>query len=341
MPLKPIPALLASAAALVALLVLPAAAPAAKVNIAVGIGDQSAAMFANPHFKALKVKKARYFVRWDAIDDPTALARADEWLRAAKTAGVRPLLHLDGLDIDRNTRPPSVSLWRSKVKALVARYRRGSDGRASVPDWGVWNEANSKTQPVYRLSGARRTAKYFLALRSLCRGCQIVALDLLDARNYKGYIRAFYGALGSRKRFATIVGIHNYGDTNRPRNNTGAIIDTVRRYNRRAKFWLTETGGIALLQNTDPKTGRLRVSRGLGCNPARPGTAERRQARAVAKMFRIARRYRRHVKRLYPYNFYGTDCDLRLRFDAGLLRSDGSRRPAYATLKRAMRSFRR
>lgn len=338
---KSIPALLAAIAALVALLALPAAAPAAKVNIAVGIGDQSPAMFQNPHFKALKVKKARYFVPWNAIDDPTQLARADEWLRAAKTARVRPLLHLDGLDIAGNTRPPSVSLWRSKVKALVARYRRGSDGRASVPDWGVWNEANSKTQPVYRLSGARRTAKYFLALRKMCRGCTIVALDLLDAGNFKGYIRAFYRALGSRKRHASVVGIHNYGDTNRRKNNTGAIIKAVRRYNRRANFWLTETGGIALLQFEDPQTGRLRPSPGLGCNPSRPATAERRQARAVAKMFRIARRYRRHVKRLYPYNFYGINCDLQRRFDAGLIRADGSRRPAYATLRRAMRSFRR
>lgn len=341
MPTKSIPALLASAAALVALLVLPAAAPAAKVNIAVGIGDQSAAMFSNPHFKALKVKKARYFIPWNAIDNPTALGAADAWLRAAKTAGVRPLLHLDGLDIGRETRPPSVKVWRSKVRALVSRYRRGTDGRASVPDWGVWNEANSKTQPVYRLSGARRTARYFIELRKVCRACQIVALDVLDAGNIKGYIGAFYRALGRKKRLASIVGIHNYGDTNRPKNNTGVIIKTVRRYNRRAKFWMTETGGIALLQHDDPTTGRLKQSRGLGCNPARPASAERRQARAVGKMFRIARRYRRHVKRLYPYNFYGINCDRTRRFDAGLIRLDGSRRPAYTTLRRAMRSFRR
>jgi hypothetical protein len=58
-------------------------------------------------------------------------------------------------------------------------------------------------------------------------------------------------------------------------------------------------------------------------------------------MFRLARKYRRSVKRLYPYNFFGTDCNRNLRFDAGLIRTNGSRRPAYATLKRAMRSFRR
>ena len=69
--------------------------------------------------------------------------------------------------------------------------------------------------------------------------------------------------------------------------------------------------------------------------------SESRQARAVKKMFKLAKKYRRHVKRLYPYNFYGTDCDTSLRFDAGLIRRDGSKRPAYNTLKRNMRRFRR
>ncbi len=336
MPFKSI-SLLVSVAALVALLALPAAAPAAKVRISVGIGDQSPAMFVNKDFKALRIKKARYFISWNAIDNPDAIAKADAWLVAAKTAKVRPLFHLDG--VFSGIKPPSVREYRTKVKALIRRYRRGKEGRASVPDWGVWNEANSRTQPTYKLSGARRTAGYFLALRKMCRGCTIVALDLLDAGNIKGYIRAFYRALKGKKRLATIVGIHNYGDTNRRRNNTAVIIRQTRRYNRRAKFWMTETGGIALLQAEDRETGLLKPSRGLNCNPSKPAGGERRQARAVAKMFRIARRYRRSIKRLYPYNFYGTDCSLRLRFDAGLIRTDGSRRPAYRVLKRAMRGF--
>ncbi|MDQ3742234.1 MAG: hypothetical protein M3320_03810 [Actinomycetota bacterium] len=317
-------------AALAVLVALPAGAHAQKkVNVAVGIGDQNAPMFDDPAFLQLRIKKARYFISWNAIDDPRKLALADEWLAGAKRRGVRPLFHLDGVFTDS---APSVSEYRTKVKALVDRYRR-----QGVREWGVWNEANSRTQPVVRL--ASRTAQYFLALRRICRGCTIVALDLLDAGNIKGYIRAFYRKLGRKKRLASIVGIHNYGDTNRTKNNTGVIIREVRRYNRRAKFWMTETGGIALLQTE--QNGRLVASRGLGCDPENPATAERRQARAVAKMFRLARKYRRHVTRLYPFSFYSTDCDLSLRFDAGLVRRDGSRRPAYNTLRRAMRSFKR
>ncbi len=309
-------------AALAVLLAFPAAGSAAKVNIAVGIGDQSAAMFDNADFRALKIKKARFFISWNAVDFPDKLAVADEWLRGAKRAGVRPLLHIDGVFTGD---APSVSEYRAKVGELIRRYRRGTDGRASVVEWGVWNEANSRTQPVFRLAG--RTAQYFLALRSMCRGCTIVALDLLDAGNIKAYIRSFYRALGRRKRLATIVGMHNYGDTNRARrNNTKTIINEVRKYNRRAQFWMTETGGIAFFRT------EARVA--FPCNEAR-------QARAVGKMFTLARKYRRYVKRLYPYNFYGTDCDRGLRFDAGLIRRDGTKRPAYNTLKRAMRNFRR
>jgi hypothetical protein len=308
-------------AALAVLLAFPAMGHAQrKTNIAVGIGDQSHEMFDNQAFKDLKIRKARYFISWNAIDDPGKLERARLWLAGAQRARVRPLFHLDGLDIEGGTRPPSVREYRTKVRALVREFR-------SVREWGVWNEANSRTQPVFRLSGARRTAKYFLALRGACRGCTIVALDLLDAGNTRSYIRAFYRALGRKKRLAKVVGIHNYGDTNRARrNNTRTIIRAVRRYNRRAQFWITETGGLAYFA-TSTRTA-------FPCN-------ERRQARAVGKMFKIARRFRRYVKRLYPYNFFGTDCDRSLRFDAGLIRRDGTKRPAYNTLKRSMRRFRR
>ncbi|HEX8084832.1 MAG TPA: hypothetical protein VF529_11135 [Solirubrobacteraceae bacterium] len=324
--------LLAALAALAVTLALPAPGMAAKTNISVGIGDQSPAMFDTPAFQELKIKKARYFISWNAIDDPRKLGLADAWLAGARRRGVRPLFHLDGLDIDQVTKPPSVAEYRTKVRELVKRYR-------SVKEWGVWNEANSKTQPVYR--SASRTAKYFLALRGVCKGCTIVALDLLDAGNIKAYIRSFYRALGKRKRLAKLVGIHNYGDTNRKKNNTKVIINEVRRFNRRAQFWMTETGGLALLQHTSPVTGQLVPSRGLDCDPSNPAAAERRQAKAVAKMFALAKKYRRYVKRLYPFSFLGIDCDKSLRFDAGLVRRDGSKRPAFNTLKRAMRKFKR
>src|SRR5688500_4101144 len=84
---------LAALAALIVILALPAPAMAAKTNIAVGIGDQSAEMFDNASFRALRLKKARYFIRWNAIDNPGLIAQADAWVNAARRRGVRPLFH--------------------------------------------------------------------------------------------------------------------------------------------------------------------------------------------------------------------------------------------------------
>jgi len=56
--------------ALLALVAVAAALPAtasAKLNISVGLGDQAAQMFNESSFKRLKVKKVRYFIRWDGM----------------------------------------------------------------------------------------------------------------------------------------------------------------------------------------------------------------------------------------------------------------------------------
>ncbi|MCW2967480.1 MAG: hypothetical protein JWM71_1252, partial [Solirubrobacteraceae bacterium] len=72
------------------LLAVPAAE--AKTHVAVAIGDQSPAMFTQKNFKALKIKKARYFMAWDAAKHPGALRAADAYIKAAKKAHVRVLL---------------------------------------------------------------------------------------------------------------------------------------------------------------------------------------------------------------------------------------------------------
>ena len=51
-------------------------------------------MFTNPDFLRLKVKKARYFVRWDAMRRADARAQVDAWVAAARAAHVRPLIHI-------------------------------------------------------------------------------------------------------------------------------------------------------------------------------------------------------------------------------------------------------
>ena len=47
-------------------------------------------------------------------------------------------------------------------------------------------------------------------------------------------------------------------------------------------------------------------------------------------MFRLARKFRHTVKRLYAFSWTGSSC---VGFDAGLVRADGSTRPGYRTFK--------
>jgi len=322
MPRAPKNQLIALAVAACTLLALPAAAQAQTVNVSVGIGDQNPGMFANPAFERLGIRKVRYFIRWNAITDPLQVANADAYVRNARAAGARVFMHISTSDLRRRRGTlPSLAQYRASVGALVRRYRA-----QGVREWGVWNEANHDSQETF--DNPRRAAQFFLEMRRLCRGCMIVALDLLDQRGVDRYIRRFYAALGRNRRLAGLVGIHNYSDTNRRRSSgTQAIIRAVRRQNRAARFWMTETGGV------------VRFGGSFRCDPADPAPAERRAARAIDYMFSLTRRFRRDVQRLYIYNWTGEDCQA--RFDAGLTRRDGTPRPGYERVRVALRRFRR
>lgn len=302
-------------AALVAALLLPASAQAAKVNIALGMGDQVANMFKSPDFQALNIKKVRYFVRWNAIRDERQLTNAEVFVRAARADGARVLMHISTDDFRaKKAKLPSVAQYKRDVGALIKRFRA-----QGVKEWGVWNEANHKTQPTYR--SAKRAAEFYRAMRGMCRGCTIVALDILDQAGAERYIGRWFAALPRSERSRAMnIGIHNYSDTNRLRSTgTASIIRTTKRLNRRATFWLTETGGVVNFGGAFP------------CD-------EQRAANRTAYMFKLARQFRKDVKRLYPYNWTGTDCS---GFDAGLTNADGSVRPAYAVFRKEARDFAR
>ena len=87
--------------------------------------------------------------------------------------------------------------------------------------------------------------------------------------------------------------------------------------------WLTETGGIVKFVLPDGRT----------LFPF----SESRANRATKRMFALAKRYRSRIKRLYIYHWKQPNpADPNQRFDAGLIRYDGSARPAYRTVRRAL-----
>jgi len=309
--------------AALAVLAVPATAPA-KVNVSVGIGDQNAKMFSDPLYKALALKKTRYFIEWNAIDQPAELQKAVAFVATARNNGVKVLLHVSTDDINSVPRRPlpSVKAYNTKVKALYKIFKP-----LGVKDWGVWNEANHKSQPTSK--NPKRAAQFFLKMRSFCKGCNIVALDVLDQRGVEKYVRRWFKGLGHKNRKkAKIIGIHNYSEVNRknkPSNKypgTKRIISAARESNRSAKFWYTETGGIVTLSTSFP------------CDPTRA-------ANRTAYMFKLAKANKKFIKRLYTFNWTPTPNCLTARFDAGLVNPNGTARPAYAVFKSKLAGFKK
>jgi hypothetical protein len=308
----------------VALLAAPAGA-SAKTKVAVGIGDQSPSMFTDANWKALHLKKARYFLEWNTIDQPGELAKADAYVAAARSAGVSVLMHISTDDINSTPRRPlpSVKAYKSKVGALVKRYRA-----LGVKDWGVWNEANHKSQPTAK--NPKRAADFYKTFRKFkCSSCKIVALDVLDQAGVEKYIARWLKAAGSVGKKAKIIGVHNYSQVNRRITEKNAsnrypgvarILKAIRKKNRVAKLWLTETGGLASFGN------------GFKCDLSR-------QANRTKYMFDLIKKYDKNVERLYSYNYFGNGCTP--AFDGGLVDENGKPRPAYNTFKSQLKKTQR
>ena len=286
----------------------------ARTHVRVGIGDQQAGMFSQPAFQALKIKRVRYFVRWDVMRRSGDRLTARNYVQTARRNGARVLLHISSDNLTRKkAKLPSKSRYRRDVTRLVKYFKK-----LGVREFGARNEANHDSQATWK--SPSRAAYEFKTVRRACGSkCTIVALDVLDQRGVERYMRRFYQALGSYRRFAKIVGIHNYSDINRKRTRgTRSIIRTVKRYNRRASFWLTETGGVVNFGSSFPYN-------------------ERRAANRLGYLFTVAKRYRRDIKRLYVYNWTGAPQGA--RFDAGVVNPAGSPRPAYNTLRSRLKDF--
>jgi hypothetical protein len=311
---------LTTAALLAALALIPSSATA-KVPIRVGIGDQQVSMFDQPLFQARKFKIVRYFVRWDVERHADDLAAAKAYVERARRDHIQVLLHISSNDLRiKKAKLPSVAQYRREIKKIVADFRP-----LGVRDFGAWNEVNHSSQPTYR--SPTRAADFFVeayrAIKPRCSFCNVVALDVLDQVGVERYMRSFYRHLSSTYRQrARLVGIHNYGDVNRRRTTfTRNIIKQSRSFNRRSRFWFTETGGL------------VKFGRSFPCS-------EERARNRLKNMFSLARTYRTSgVERLYIYSWTGpsTGCDA--RFDAGLVNSDGTPRPGYTYIKQALPNY--
>ena len=302
-----------------ALAVTALAVPAESHALVVGLGDQKATTFNDPLFKALKVKRTRLIVPWDAINDPAQVAETDEWFAAARGARQEIVV---AFNLSRSQacplRPctaPSVRTYTSAVKKFHRRYGR------FVKIYQPWNESNSRTQPTSGARGARLVAKYYLALRKIAGRRRIVTgADIQDIGDFIGYTKTFLRAVG-RRNVPKVMGFHNYTDTNRFK--TKATAKFVKAMPRGTKIWLTETGALYKFVQQD---GTVSLA-----------PSESRARRSMLHMFKIAKKFRRAIDRIYVYQWSAFETD---RFDAGVVNPDGTPRSSYFVLRSNRRFIR-
>jgi hypothetical protein len=278
--------------------------------VLVGISDQDPSMFTDQPFIDLGIKRSRYIPSWNVAFKPTEAGWLDQWLKAAEAAGVEPLISFNvNLGSKCPKRPCKLPTVRQYKRAFKAFHKNWPEVKVISP----WNEANHRSQPTFK--NPKRAAQFYNVVRASCRTCTIVAADVIDEVNMERWLKVFRKT-AKRPR---IWGLHNYRDTNKRKGQrlggTKRLLDAVK-----GAVWLTETGGIVKFVLPDGRT-LFRKS-------------ESRANRATKRMFYLAKRYRSRIKRLYIYHWKQSSQDN--RFDAGLVRLDGTPRFAYYTVLHAL-----
>jgi hypothetical protein len=289
---------------------VPASSDAAPIRV--GLSEQDLGVFSDPNFQALGIQRMRGFAPWNVAKSPGDALYLDSWLSAARARGIEPLVTFTATSRDRcPERPCRLPSVRAYKKAFQAFHKRWPWVKTISP----WNEANHRTQPTFK--NPKRAAQYYNVVRASCRGCRIVAADVIDETNMERWLKVF-------KRYAKkprIWGLHNYRDTNPRRGQryggTRRLLETVK-----GDVWLTETGGVVKFVLPNGKT----------LFPFSEGRANR----AIRRLLSLASRYRSRISRVYVYHWRQPSGES--RFDAGLVRSDGHPRQAYYTLRSRLHS---
>jgi hypothetical protein len=280
--------------------------PAAAAAPIIGIGEQKADMFTSRHWHRLGVRHARYVAPWDALRDPYQRHLLDAWMAEARRARAKVLL-----GFAHSLRSPAKARVLPTAKRFERQFQRFRARYPDVRDWLVWNEANHPGSLTGRRP--RRAAEYFDVVARNCRGCRIVAADLLDVRSMTPWLRAFLRHVHARPR---IWGLHNYGDVN---GNKTFGIRTLLELTRGA-IWFTETGGLIVRRQYK----RRRVIATYRYSLRHAANATRRTLRMGCLSPRIRRIYLYHWRAPNPVTSW----------DSALLGPRGKPRPAYKVLLR-------
>lgn len=272
----------------------------------IGIGEQKPPMFASTPWKRLGLRDARYTAPWDALEDPSQLALLDAWMAAARQARVRVLL-----GFAHSLRTPALARTLPTQRQFERQFKRFRKRYPWVRDWLAWNEANHPG--ALTESRPRRAAQYFDAVARNCRGCRVVAADVLDTRNMTGWVTRFRRYARSTPK---IWGLHNYGDANgfKVRSTPRLLAIT------RGKIWFTETGGVVLRRDY------------RGSKVLRTYRYSLRHAAASTKHALKLSCLSPRIKRIYLYHWQPPWKVT--NWDSGLVDRRGRPRPAFTVVRR-------
>ncbi len=278
-----------------------AATPATAGAVTVGISDNGPAMFSEQSFLRLNIHQARDIVYWNVavMRDKQPLRAARAWIRAAERAGVKPMISFAG----NGNYVPSWRIYAHAVKAFIHDF-------PSVKTYTPWNEPDWIYRP--RLAhDPRLAADYFNALIRICHHCTIAAGDLfLPAKQLGPWIRKYRRFLHARPK---AWALHDYHDI---RTHTTSQLRTMAHLTS-GQIWLTEISGVE-------RRGHWQY-RNQGVFAA---------GRDEKYLFALPKRFHR-LKRIYHYQWQGTQPSPNTGWDSGLIGPLGAPRPAYWVIAKA------
>jgi len=276
-----------------------------------GVGDEQDEMFANPLWRQLHTKIARYIVPYDAVVRPYSLGQAGVWIHAAEAQHQQILVAFYHSEYTP-TKMPSVVTYQKDVAKFIKLFPH-------VRQYQSWDESNrGNIARVLASPSAVAAAKYYQALKRDCHTCTVVGLDILDQNNIAStlrYISEFKHEIGRlRTVMPQVWGLHDYSDVNRLE--SWRTHDLVRALG--GQVWLTETGGIVQFG---------------GAFPNRRGSGLTRAAKVLKYTFAVAAS-QPQIKRLYLYDWTGGNSST--RFDAGLTNAHDQPRAGYVVVCRQL-----
>jgi hypothetical protein len=273
------------------------------LQLQLGVADQKKDMFTDQRFLGLGVRYARRSVSWDVTRDAGLSTQFDEWLQAARLAGVEPLITFARSAREGRRRvQPNPAQYEREVRAFKARW-------PWVKTLSTWNEANL---PGEGPNNPRLVASYYRILKRVFPTAKILAADLLDLPNVVGWVRGFKRAARVEPRY---WGLHNYVTANRFQ------VDRTRQLlqNTKGEIWLTEVGGLVARRNNS----RIRL---------RQGTSH--AAQVTRFIFDRLARLDPRISRVYAYHWdSSSNSD---SWDSAFIGPDDRERPSLAVLRRVL-----